>query len=98
MYSRCKVNRGTNLSVVLCYVISLIASTVHLGFCVAFLTCGVRSHYATVHSVTTSVGNLVVSLAVVVVSWMLGTVLVSVSKIGEDQSLWSGVRLCLRYQ
>ena len=45
LYSRCRVNRGTNLSVVLYYVIFLFASTAHLGFRVgAFPTYGVRPH------------------------------------------------------
>ena len=51
LYSWCRVNRGTNLSVVLYYVIFLFVSTAHLGFRVgAFPTCGVHPHYAVVHS------------------------------------------------
>ena len=49
LYSRCRVNRGTNLSVVMYYVIFCFASTVRLGFCVVFPTCGVRTHYGCVH-------------------------------------------------
>ena len=50
LYSRCRVNRSTNLSVVLYYVICFcFASTVHLGFHVAFPTCGVRLHNGGVH-------------------------------------------------
>ena len=44
LYSRCRVNRGTTLSVFLYYVILIIAFTACLGFCVAFPTCGVRPH------------------------------------------------------
>ena len=45
LYSQCRVNWGTNLSVVLYYVILfLFASTARLGFCVAFPTCGVHPH------------------------------------------------------
>ena len=50
LYSRCRVNRSTNLSVVLYYVICFcFASTVRLGFHVAFPTCGVRPHNGCVH-------------------------------------------------
>ena len=50
LYSRCRVNRGTNLFVILYYATYfVIASTVRLGFCVAFPTCGVRPHYGCVH-------------------------------------------------
>ena len=56
LYSRCRVNRSTNLSVFLYYVIFLFASTARLGFHVgAFPTCGVRPHYAVVHSASTQV-------------------------------------------
>ena len=44
------------------------------------------------------VGNLVVSLVVVIGFGMAGTVLVLVSQIGEDKLLWPGARLCPRYQ
>ena len=51
LYSRCRVNQSTNLSVFLYYVILFIASIVHLRFRVgAFPTCGVRPHYAVAHS------------------------------------------------
>ena len=40
LYSQYRVNRGTNLSVVLYYVTFVIASTACLGFCVAFPTLG----------------------------------------------------------
>ena len=50
LYSRCRVNRSTNLSVFLYYVIFLFASTARLGFRIgAFPTCGVRPLYAVVH-------------------------------------------------
>ena len=53
LYSRCRVNRGTNLSAVLYYVIFYFASIARLGLLGwAFPTCGVRPHYAVVHSVT----------------------------------------------
>ena len=53
LYSQCRVNWGTNLSVVLYDVIFFIASTARLGLlCGAFPTCGVRPHHAAVHSVT----------------------------------------------
>ena len=53
LYSQCRVNRGTNLFVVLYYIIFFIASTAHLGLlCGVFPTYGVRPHYAVVHSVT----------------------------------------------
>ena len=57
LYSRCRVNWSTNLSVFLYYVIFLFASTARLGFRVGpFPICGVRPHYAIVHfaSVTNS--------------------------------------------
>ena len=51
LYSRCRVNRSTNLSVVLYYVIFFLASTARLGFRVgAFPTCGAHPHWAAVHS------------------------------------------------
>ena len=53
LYSWCRVNRGTNLVVLLYDVIFCFASTAHLGLlCVAFPTCGVCPHYVVVHSVT----------------------------------------------
>ena len=53
LYSRCRVNWHTNLSVVLYdIVIFCFASTVRLGLLgVAFPTCGVRPHNVVVHSV-----------------------------------------------
>ena len=52
LYSRCRVRRGTYLSVVFYYVILILASIAHLGLlCWAFPTCGVRPHHAVVHSV-----------------------------------------------
>ena len=57
LYSRCRVNRGTNMSVVLYYVILILASTARLGLlCWAFPTCGVRPHHAVVRSVTFGFG------------------------------------------
>ena len=40
LYSRCRVNRGTNLSVVLYYVILLLLPLRVWAPCVAFPTCG----------------------------------------------------------
>ena len=59
LYSHCKVNWGTNLSVVLYYVILILASTARLGLlCGAFPTYGVRPHYAAVHSVSDGASDL----------------------------------------
>ena len=57
LYSRCRVNRGTNLSVVLYYVILILASTVRVWAPVLGIPnlWGVP-HYAAVHSVTFGFG------------------------------------------
>ena len=59
LYSRCRVNQDTNMSVVcvLCNILSF-ASTARLGVRVAFPTCGVHPHYAAVRSITSGFEDL----------------------------------------
>ena len=103
LYSQCRVNRNTNLFVVLYYVIFCFASTTHLGLlCWASPTCRVRPHYAAVHSITLSLYTSLCPNTIIKTQWphLKTSLCIKKLEVGSCQQhlRWSNMLYAIMFQ